>query len=256
MAFVECNFFADTLGFATQVNVILPEAPKRLIGMDGKSHDAPPSVLYLLHGLSDDHTIWMRRTSIERYAAAHGIAVVMPNGGRSFYRNVTPFMRYWDFLSEELPQKMHSFFRLADDREHTFAAGLSMGGFGALKLGLNHPERFAAIAALSGAFGFEWFRGAGAEFDFAVGSPEKLQGTEDDLPFQAEKCVKSSQKLPLIYQSCGTEDSFFEINCQYHAMLTDLGFSVDWRPRPGKHTWDFWDEEIQKVLDFLPIPEK
>ncbi len=255
MAFIECNFFADSLGFATQVYVILPESANRLIGMDGKSQATPPSVLYLLHGLSDDHTIWMRRTSIERYAAKHGIAVVMPNGGRSFYRNVAPFMRYWDFISEELPQKMHHFFRLADDREHTFVAGLSMGGFGALKLALNHPERFAAAGVLSGAFGFDWFKPAGAEYDFSIGSCEKIAGTEDDLPFQAKKCAQSGKALPLIYQACGTEDSFYQINCDYHAMLTDLGFAVDWRPRAGKHTWDFWDKEIEKVLDFLPIPQ-
>jgi len=79
MAFIQCNFHSDCLGMAASVNVILPQKSRTQIGMEGSS-SAPEGapVLYLLHGLSDDHTIWMRRTSIERYAAAYGLAVVMP----------------------------------------------------------------------------------------------------------------------------------------------------------------------------------
>ncbi len=108
-------------------------------------------MLYLLHGMSDDHTAWLRYTSIERYAARHGLAVVMPAVGRSFYANEAHGHPYWDFLSEELPAVVGRFLRVSDRREDTFVAGLSMGGYGAFKWALRQPERFAAAASLSGA---------------------------------------------------------------------------------------------------------
>ena len=116
----------------------------------GGASDGPPPLLYLLHGLSDDHTAWHRYTAIGRYAETAGLAVVMPAVHRSFYANEAHGHRYWDFVSEELPAVVHEFLRVTDRPEETFVAGLSMGGYGALKLALTHPERYAAAASLSG----------------------------------------------------------------------------------------------------------
>src|SRR5690606_35149889 len=107
-------------------------------------------VLYLLHGLSDDDTIWLRRTSIERYVAGLGLAVVMPNVHRSFYADMAYGGQYWTFLTEELPRVAGDFFPLSDAREDNYVAGLSMGGYGAFKWALSYPERFAAAGSLSG----------------------------------------------------------------------------------------------------------
>src|SRR5215207_9009351 len=151
MAHVRCDFFSVALILSTSMTVLLPQQTSTQIGMEGRSTDGPPPVLYLLHGLSDDDTIWLRRTSVERYAAPLGLAVVMPQVHRSFYTAEAVGGRYWTFLSEELPALVYSFFRLSDRREDTFVAGLSMGGYGALKWALRRPDRFAAAASLSGA---------------------------------------------------------------------------------------------------------
>src|SRR5215207_8278595 len=151
MAHVRCDFFSVALILSTSMTVLLPQQTSTQIGMEGRSTDGPPPVLYLLHGLSDDDTIWLRRTSIERYAAPLGLAVVMPQVHRSFYTDQAYGGRYWTFLSEELPQLVASLFRVSDRREDTFVAGLSMGGYGAFKWAFRHPERFAAAANLSGA---------------------------------------------------------------------------------------------------------
>ena len=150
MAFLQVQFFSKVLNVASTVNVILPEANQG-IGIQAKKGDALPKVLYLLHGYSDDHSIWMRRTSVERYAAAHDLAVIMPAVNHSFYCNEAHGERYWDYVSEELPKTMHRFFRISDKTEDTFVAGLSMGGYGAMRLALTYPERFAAAASFSGA---------------------------------------------------------------------------------------------------------
>src|SRR5688572_8749608 len=152
MALIHCDFFSETLELSTSMTVLLPQQTRTQIGMAGAGageHGAP--VLYLLHGLSDDHTIWQRRTSIERYAAPLGLAVVMPAVHRSFYTDERHGGRFWAFLSDELPALVGEFFRVSARREDTYVAGLSMGGYGAFKWALRQPERFAAAASMSGA---------------------------------------------------------------------------------------------------------
>ena len=73
MALMHVDFFSDVLGMCTQMDVIYPENTRGQIGMEGVRGDAAIKTLYLLHGMSDDHTIWQRRTSIERYAAEKGL---------------------------------------------------------------------------------------------------------------------------------------------------------------------------------------
>src|ERR671939_265941 len=153
MVHLRCDFFSEALSLSTSMTVLLPQQTTTQIGLAGRAVSGPPPVLYLLHGLSDDDTIWLRRTSIERYVAPLGLAVVMPQVHRSFYTDEAYGGRYWTFVSQELPELVGRFFRVSQRREDTFVAGLSMGGYGALKLALRRPERFAAAASLSGALG-------------------------------------------------------------------------------------------------------
>src|SRR5258705_6398585 len=129
------------------MTVLLPENTTGQIGMAGSGRTGDFTTLYLLHGLSDDDTTWVRRTSLERYVAELGLAVVMPQVQRSFYTDEVFGRPYWAFVSEELPRVARSFFRLSADPAQTFVAGLSMGGYGAFKLALRHPERFGAAAS-------------------------------------------------------------------------------------------------------------
>lgn len=130
MAFLTCDFFSDALEVGTSVSVVLPQATEGQVGVDAGAGSGPPPVLYLLHGLSDDHTAWARYTAIGRYAEAAGLAVVMPSAGRSFYADEAHGHAYWTFVSEELPSIVRSFFRVSDEAADTFVAGLSMGGYG------------------------------------------------------------------------------------------------------------------------------
>jgi len=229
-------------------------------GADGVGTDAAGGpgtggvpVLYLLHGLSDDCTIWERRTSIERYATEKGIAVVMPEVRRSFYADEALGEKYWTYVAEELPQLLARTFRISTARRDTFVAGLSMGGFGAFKLALNHPERFAAAASLSGAVDL-------LSMDLSLGDPtlEKriwgeadLRGTADDLLGLLR--TQDPTALPSLFLDCGTEDQLIEQNRRFIAAADERGVDLVSRLRPGDHDWGFWDEGIQDVLDWLPI---
>ena len=250
------DVFAESLGMGTSMVVLYPQAAAG-IGMEGSDGSGTAErgvpVLYLLHGLSDDCTIWERRTSIERYATEKGIAVVMPEVRRSFYADEAVGENYWAFVSEELPALVASTFHVSTAREDTFVAGLSMGGFGAFKLALNHPDRFAAAASLSGVLDTRGFHQSehGGHLAERVWAGKPLEGTADDLIGlldQADPAV-----LPQLFVDCGTEDFLIEHNRRFLAAAEGRGVEVTSRLRPGAHTWDFWDTGIQDVLDWLPI---
>ncbi|HEX8313254.1 MAG TPA: alpha/beta hydrolase family protein [Chthoniobacteraceae bacterium] len=262
MAFLDCHCFSDALELSVSFHVLLPQKTRSQIGMTGGDTRATYPVLYLLHGLSDDHTTWMRRTSIERYAAAKNLAVIMPAVNRSFYQDMAGGPRYWTFLSEELPALCRHWFPISTAREETFAAGLSMGGYGALRLGLMQPERFGAVASLSGALDVgkrcadarrEGSRRTGSELQSVFGQELAAEGTSADLFHLAEQLGKSAAPLPAIFMSCGTEDSLLGDQQRFAVHLQQVGIAHRAEERPGEHDWEFWDAEIQRVLDWLPL---
>lgn len=252
MAFIQAQFYSEALNVASTINVVLPEL-RQGIGVTGSRGDALPPVLYLLHGYSDDHSIWMRRTSVERYAARRGLAVVMPAVNHSFYTNEAQGERYWDYVSDELPRVVHRFFRLSDKPEDTYVAGLSMGGYGALKLALTYPERFAAAASFSGAVDpIERHRkGFGAlgkdGFTRVFGDPDAFDGSDKDL-FTLMR--KKAAHRPRLYISCGTADGLFPQHEKVVPALRECGWDVTRYDIPGAdHTWDLWDGEIERFIE-------
>src|SRR5450756_900222 len=139
MALIHVNFFSESLGMSVAADVILPQDATKLVGMEtAVSADKHP-VLWLLHGASDNHTIWQRRTAIERYVAPLGLAVVMPNVHLSGYTDMAHGGKYFTFVAEELPLLMRSFFPFSEKREDNYISGLSMGGAGCMKNGLARP---------------------------------------------------------------------------------------------------------------------
>ena len=258
MAHLTVEFFSNVLGKCTTMEVILPQTTTTQIGMQGVDASDTYPVLYLLHGMSDDHSIWLRRTSIERYVSQMGIAVVMPNADLSFYTDMKVGGRFWTFFSQELPEICRGFFpRISPRREDTFAAGLSMGGYGAWKLGLGCPERFAAVASLSGCLDIVATVkrnqvGNPAYWNSLFGSVEELQGSDNDLLALAQKVAASSCR-PALYACCGTEDFLYRENQTAIAHLRSLGLELTYEEGPGAHTWEFWDEYIRRVLEWLPI---
>jgi putative tributyrin esterase len=256
MAFIQCNFFSEVLGLSCSVNVILPQQTTNQIGMENRVAAKKHPTLYLLHGLSDDHTIWMRRTSIERYVASLGLAVVMPNVHRSFYTDMDKGLKYWTFVSEELPAVCRSFFPLSDKREDNFVAGLSMGGYGAFKLALSCPDKFAAGASLSGALDIARLakgRFDNPEFVNIFGDPDKISGSKNDLFYLAQEASKSEDPKPMLYQCCGTEDYLYKDNIRFKEFVEELNFDYTYEEGPGIHEWGYWDKMIQRVLEWLPL---
>lgn len=265
MALIQCDFFSEALGLSCSMNVILPQATRRQIGMEGReakaSGFAGHPTLYLLHGLSDDHSIWLRRTSIERYVAPLGLAVVMPAVHRSWYTDMARGLRYWTFISEELPTLARSFFGLSARREDNFVAGLSMGGYGAFKLALRKPEMFAAAASLSGALDMANRITERAEDDAwrvelenVFGDLSAFQGSDNDTVHLAEELARSDRPRPKLWACCGTKDFLIEHNRVFRDRATRAGLGLHYEEDEGyEHEWGYWDLTIQRVLKWLPL---
>lgn len=251
MAVIDVDFFSDALEMGTSLTVTWPQSTEHQIGVSGgREHADGPPVLYLLHGMSDDHTAWTRYTSIERYATDLGIAVVMPAVQRSFYTDERHGHRFWTYLSEELPGFVGSVLRISHRREDTFVAGLSMGGYGAMKWALRQPDRFAAAASMSGAL------------DVAVLVHDPVRGPElggrvfDGAPAPDEDLFTLLRQadvngLPRLHVSCGTEDQLVDQNRRFVELAEEVGADVTVHFRAGEHEWSLWDAEIQMVLDWM-----
>ena len=254
MALIRVNYYSAVLGMQRTMDVILPQRPK------GAAPEKVP-VLYLLHGGMGDHTSWTRRSSIERYAMEKNIAVVMPSNDLGYYADMKYGFDFFLHTAYELPRIVHEFFpSVSDRREDTFAAGLSMGGFGAFKLGILRPDRFAAVASLSGALDLMWaYTGdptaITSVFGNIYGTADEIAGSENDLPLQMEKLIASGKPMPKFYMACGTEDFLYETNVRFRDRFAGR-LDLTYFEEPGTHEWGFWDRNIQRVLDWLPLGEK
>lgn len=165
---------------------------------------------------------------------------------------------YGTFFEEELPALARSFFPLSDRREDNFIAGLSMGGYGAMRLALKHPERYAAAASLSGCLDLRTFETTEvAERSFwikrAFGDAySEITGSSADLLAQLDLAKQSGVKLPELFACCGRDDHTLEDNRVFTAKCAELGIPLEYIENEGAHEWGYWDRMIQEVLNWLP----
>ena len=254
MILTQVNFYSDVLSLRCSMNVILPQ--RNLSEEQGKSRPHYRT-LYLLHGHSDDHTAWQRWTSIERYVEGLNLAVIMPAAHNSFYTDMAHGGKYFTFLTEEVPAVARDVFPLSTDRLDTFVAGLSMGGYGAFKLALTCPERYAAAASLSGAVDIgavvsgndeNWLSAMRNVF----GDLDKIPGSVHDLYSLAQKVAQSEIK-PRLFQYCGTDDFLYADNVRFRDYVRTLPLDFTYEEGPGDHKWGYWDTMIQKALTWLSL---
>lgn len=252
MALIHSYFFSSVLGRNVSCEVIIPKE-------FNKEKRSP--VLWLLHGSSDDQTIWQRRSSIERYADRYGIAVVIPSVDHSGYCNDAHGFRYYDYVAKELPDIMHSFFGFSRSREDNFVCGLSMGGWGALKIGIANPEKYAAIGCLSAGI-FNYPLPADTTNIDPVKDRSKymhydrreLEGSEEDITGNALRIVKEGLPAPRIYHSTGDHDFLLDrarFTRDFFSSFDGDPFDYVYDEDPGSHTWEYWDEHIVKFLDYI-----
>ncbi|MBR3250129.1 MAG: prolyl oligopeptidase family serine peptidase [Erysipelotrichaceae bacterium] len=248
MGLFKGTIYSSSLKMNTGVNIIFPE---RSNDVDPLFEDRP-KVLYLLHGLSGNEDEWTRFSKIEYYGKKYNFIIIMPRVDRSFYCNTRYRINYFDYIADELPEIMSRWLRIDNDRDNTFIAGESMGGYGAVKIGLSRPERYAGIGALSGVLDYDAFAKMIVSDQWPDMAPEEIDALyDDDTPMKlAEKAVKLKTK-PKLIQLCGTEDFLYENNQNFRKHLQKIGYEHTYREGSGEHAWPYWDKAVQYVFMFF-----
>jgi len=254
MALLRHDHVPETVEVTLQVYGILPD-PRAMGGVPV----AKRKVLYLLHGLSDDGSAWQRYTSIETLAAAYGLVVVMPSVGRSFYTDQSNGQRYFSYLTGELPRYLADVFGLTPRREDTFIAGNSMGGYGAFKAALLHPEMYAAAASFSGVLSLEILRlnpddRRHEEFALLFGDLDKLSGSEYDPAVWLQRAAQKPAGVPHLYIAVGRQEDLYPLSGYFHAACQSLSVSSEYHEEDGHHDWFLWDRQIRRFLDSILGP--
>lgn len=223
------QFLSQVLGRHVPYTAILP---------DPAFGEGPFPVLFQLHGASDDHTMWLLASNLVRYVAPLPLITVLPDGGLSFWLNRGPRERYEDFVVQDLLPHVARTFHVRTGK--AAIGGLSMGGFGAMYLGLRHPDRFASIWAHSGAFRSE------AELVARGWSPATAHLADPDtwVPLGPDEATE----LPAVSFDCGLEDPLLEGNRALHRRLAERGIPHTYREHPGGHTWEYWDTHVREAL--------
>ncbi|WP_439425497.1 alpha/beta hydrolase [Oenococcus alcoholitolerans] len=237
------NFFSKSLNMSTTFKMILPD----LISDSTK-------ILILLHGMGDDENSWERNTLLDKYLENKSLVVVMPRVDLSYYQNFAK-SAYFDFVAFEILEQMKDVFHLNTARKNTFVAGVSMGGYGALKIVLTFPDKFSACFALSPNTDLleSWQEDSSREAWFsALFKDKKTFKNSDNNLFNLIKKPGTGLDKPFIDIECGRKDHFVHRCRSFYEQARKAGFNIVFNTYPNeKHEWSFWDRSIAGIIDFI-----
>ena len=261
MARILIDFFSSALGRACQTEVFMPQAA-------GKKPGNKHPVLYLLHGTFNDQTAWGRLTAIERHVNDKDIAVVVPAAQDSAFSNMIKGERFYDHVAHEIPNVLCDMLPLCNDGDNVYIAGLSMGGYGALKIGLLNPSQYTAIGAFS-CNNQAITQGSGLKGpDLAIPTKRArlvfgrdqigMAGGDPafDLFEMAKRNLEHDQRLPSVFIACGDADRNVratQMLANFFLEMPNNPYRASYHEAPGNHDWVFWDTWIKHFLDSLPL---
>lgn len=270
MAFFCGDIYSYALDKMTPIHIYLPQDDTRRFCVN-----RPQKTLILLHGLEGNYSYWNRYTSVERYAQERNLALIMPDADMSMYSDMRCGQRYASYIGEELPGLLGKMFRLNLKREDLYIAGLSMGGYGALRMAFSHPETFSRCASFSGALmlgsdahlkemrGYQEPESNGPYVEAEEIARSMYRGAlgaygenmeyhaENDLLHLAGVLAASGRPLPKVLLTCGLEDFLLDVNKTYSDSLNKMGVANRLEIWPGAHNWLFWEESIRDYIDFF-----
>ena len=216
-------------------------------------------VLYLLHGGGQDHMAFADRPWFQAQAS-RGVIIVTPNaktltGGDSWYVNsvAEPSAKYEDFIVKDVITYVDTHYRTVSTRDGRAIAGVSMGAWGAMMLGLRHHSMFSAIGAFSAPYGIS--RQA-PDMDMTSRTQQRFGAPNTPERMERDPAVLAAnipvESVPLLYLASGAQDLFVRDNRAFVARLAERKISYEYRElSPLAHSWDVWDSQITTFLDVL-----
>lgn len=257
MAFIQADIKCPNAGRTITTRLYFPTDLPDTVGNKVKG------VITLLHGITNTGADWMMYSSACRYAADNGYILVAPNADNSFYLDLAYGDAYYTTLTEEWPTQLQRIFNIPTQREMNYVAGLSMGGYGAMLLGLSHPERYAAIGSFSGALDMAGMMAVLKDAPVVSPSFRALFGDSYEVPPYANlmKLAKKVAALPAsqqprIFTTCGLQDDdengrILTQNYNFRDAVKDLPLDYTLHTWPGVHEWSFWDRSFAEFIGFV-----
>ena len=250
MAIFTIDYSSECLNRRTSFTAILP-----IDSMNTAGYANPPKggyrTVYLLHGFNGDHTDWYTHVNVKNWATKYNVAVIMPSGENGQYVDQPiGYNNYGTLVGEEIVKVSRAMFPLSHKREDTYIAGLSMGGFGAMRNGLKYHKTFSKIGAFSAGL---------SRFEYGIDDPRRNKITDACLgdlkkAFKSDmnprvlvnKLAKAGKTDQKIWISCGTKDSLYDANVGFRELLKEKGFDITWDELPLAHEWAFWGDQLEK----------
>lgn len=253
------NVYSKKLEMNTGITVVAPNEFNK---------DNEYKVAYVLHGIHGDNDTWLEFSMLPLYARERNILFVMPSANRSFYSDTKSGQKFFSYVADELPHITESVFHVSSAPQDTAIIGCSMGGYGALKIGLSRPEKFGFVAGFSSALLplHEYIEGAKTEKkrkaqriiwgnqmvdDMVAIFGEKMEYNPDDDVLELAKRVEKSEHNPKIYMACGYKDYLYKDNNNFQKELKKLNLDFTYEEWQGEHDWYFFDEALKKSLDIF-----
>jgi S-formylglutathione hydrolase FrmB len=251
----EAKLDSKLMGRTMPYRIILPQSYK-----SSKQKRYP--VIYLLHGLFGSNENWTTLTKLPSYAKDHEFIIVNPEGENGWYTDSVskPADRFESYIIKELIPEIDAKYRTIAARNGRVVAGLSMGGYGAIKFGVKYPEMFSLVGSFSGALGAATYISTPAldpilksigEVYGPVGS--ETRKANDLFALVRDSSAEKIKTFPFLYLDCGTEDFLFQNNREFVDLLREKKIPHEYRERPGGHAWPYWDGQ---VAEFLGLAER
>lgn len=263
MAVAEFDFYSDALKRETSFSVCIPnDVTAEQKKQYAKAYSREMKTLYLLHGYGRNHHTWLLNSRITELSIQYNLAVVFPDGENSFYVDRPGAgNEYCRFVGQELVDYTRRMFGLSHKCEDSFIGGLSMGGYGALHVGLAYSDTFGKIFALSSALIIHDIQGIPSSHQDAIadytyyaekfGNLDQVAASLYNPERQLEKIQAEDGTLPELYVACGTEDFLIEQNRTFALFLESKEIPVTYLESPGIHDWEFWNEYLEPSLKWL-----
>jgi len=265
MSSINLNFYAESLKFRTEIRVMLPEYPfQRNPQVSRKTVYDPQKrfpVVYLLHGFTGDYSDWSTMMPMEAIASQYGFAIVMPHGYNTWYLNVPNGMQMEDFIADELPAAMQAMLPISDRAEERFIAGLSMGGTGAMRIALQHPDRYRAAAAMSAvpdpslplcedAESYE--KTLLSSLTACYGGLDGLEDEHKNIMKLALRHKREGTPIPPLLFQYGEQDVRFEMQYpRFKKFCEDNNLPATFTSAPGGHNFNYWNPTFLQTMEWF-----
>lgn len=256
MTHITCTFSSVSMETDVTFHLLLPSARNGLLPCEEPwIPEGGFPVLYLLHGIGDSAESWLWHSGIGALCDKYRLAAVIPSCGNSFYLDSPDGVKAFSYITAELLDYTRNVFPLSQKRESTFLCGYSMGGYGAVRIGLLRPDLFGKIVSLSGALdirhGGSFARICGYSVPDCLKKGRETAGTDRDIFFCLSQADPEKESFPEFYIACGTEDNFHTHAEKFCRQASAAGIHTVLDLTPGEHNWDVWNPSLSRAVQWI-----